>query len=128
MTSLRASFTSRPALIWRALVMRPDSQPSTFSVTRPVRSMISIHDTPANSDTPASHSASISSVAPRKLRPASSPVPTNEPSTPPAELGYRATVKCRLASPQLVMSVSTKPTARNATVAREGVSALLRSW
>ena len=39
-----------------------------------------------------------------------------------------ATVKCRLASPQLVMSVSTKPTARNATVAREGASILLRSW
>jgi hypothetical protein len=84
--------------------------------------MMVIQDTPANSDTAASHSASSSTVAPSGPRAVSRLSRIMAPNTPPAVFGYDSAVKWSVAKPQLVTNVSTKPAARNARVAREAAS------
>ena len=61
-------------------------------------------------------------VAPRKLSPRSLQCPTSSPSTPPAVLGSPDPSQCKVARPQLVSSVSTKPAARSIVLMRERAS------
>ena len=127
-TSWRACFTSRPALTWRAEATRSRTQEIPPSTAAPMRSITSIQETPVKSDTDASHTASSSSVAPRKLMALASPLPTSEPSTPPAVFGQPAGEKCSVARPQLDASASTKPMPRSVMVRRSIGSRERRSW
>ena len=93
-----------------------------------MRSITASHDTPVQSDTDASHTASSSSVAPSRLIEFASPSPTSAPTWPPAEYGSEPGSKCSVARPQLEASASTNPVARSAEVRRSIGSWLRRSW
>ena len=85
--SLRTSLASRPTFRSLRSARNDFTHACAASTCRPVQSMIVSHDTPRNSETPANHSASSSSVAPRKLNACDNPWPTRSPRMPPAEFG-----------------------------------------
>jgi len=91
-----------------------------------MRSMMVSQDTPNASEAPAIQAAIRSSVAPRKLSPEASPVPTSFPTTPPALCRSGQPCQCNVTSPQLASSTRTKPPTRTAVLARDARSVFLR--
>ncbi len=67
-------------------------------------------------------------VAPRKSRPEASRVPTSVPTTPPAVWRSTPGAQCKVVSPQLVSSTTTKPAIRTAVFMREPCSPRPRRW
>ena len=116
--STRAFLASRPTATSRAVLRRALIQPMAFQMPAPILSTMVSQDTPKASDTPAIQQASRTSVAPRKLRLAASPLPMNWPTTPPAVSRNAPALQCRVASPQLANSMSVKPPMRTAVLAR----------
>ncbi len=74
--------------------------------------MIATQETPVASDTAASHRPSISTVAPSNPSAFSNPPPTSWPKMPPAVSRMSEVVKCSVASPELVATVTRTPVAR----------------
>ena len=94
----------------------------------PIRSMTLSHDRPVASETEPSHTASSSSVAPRKLIDFAEALRrSSAPTTPPAVFGKPAPEKCSVASPQLLASARKKPRPRNeADATIDGLAAAAR--